>query len=218
MLLQQSIYHVSIVYTCNTYFVMHWSMLFIPYFLINISIQYIPPIFGPNISSHCIWVSLLKPLKKQKTIVEKHRESCTAKWKNWSKQHSSSLWPGWQCGQTIPKKLVRPLFTVLRNFSNNRYNTVYWNVCILTQSIELNMMRSRGSPLRCPSIRVSEWHVAMASIISSLASTNMFVTSSLNLVRENVKVSYIYNMNVIQNSTKVFSTRAPFMFQLTAVF
>jgi len=26
MLLQQSIKHVSIVYTCNTYFVMHWSM------------------------------------------------------------------------------------------------------------------------------------------------------------------------------------------------
>jgi len=28
-LLQQSIEHVSIVYTCNTYFVIHWSMLFI---------------------------------------------------------------------------------------------------------------------------------------------------------------------------------------------
>jgi len=26
MLLQQSIEQVSIVYTCNTYFVMHWSM------------------------------------------------------------------------------------------------------------------------------------------------------------------------------------------------
>jgi len=26
MLLQQSIENVSIVYTCNTYFVMHWSM------------------------------------------------------------------------------------------------------------------------------------------------------------------------------------------------
>jgi len=26
MLLQQSIEHVSIVYTCNTYFAMHWSM------------------------------------------------------------------------------------------------------------------------------------------------------------------------------------------------
>jgi len=30
MLLQQSIEHVSIVYTCNTYFAMHWSMWFIP--------------------------------------------------------------------------------------------------------------------------------------------------------------------------------------------
>jgi len=29
MLLQQSIDYVSIEYTCNTYFVMHWSMLFI---------------------------------------------------------------------------------------------------------------------------------------------------------------------------------------------
>jgi len=29
MLLQQSIEHVPIVYTCYTYFVMHWSMLFI---------------------------------------------------------------------------------------------------------------------------------------------------------------------------------------------
>jgi len=26
MLLQQSIEHMSIVYECNTYFVMHWSM------------------------------------------------------------------------------------------------------------------------------------------------------------------------------------------------
>jgi len=26
VLLQQSIEHVSIVYTCNTYFVMHWSI------------------------------------------------------------------------------------------------------------------------------------------------------------------------------------------------
>jgi len=26
MLLQQSIEHLSIVYTCNTYFVVHWSM------------------------------------------------------------------------------------------------------------------------------------------------------------------------------------------------
>ena len=29
MLLQQSIEPVFIVYTCNTYFVMHWSLLFI---------------------------------------------------------------------------------------------------------------------------------------------------------------------------------------------
>jgi len=26
MLFQQSIEHMSIVYTCNTYFVLHWSM------------------------------------------------------------------------------------------------------------------------------------------------------------------------------------------------
>jgi len=30
MLLQQSIEHVAIVYTCNTYFVIHWSMWLIP--------------------------------------------------------------------------------------------------------------------------------------------------------------------------------------------
>jgi len=30
MLLQQSIEHVSIVYTCNTYFGMHWSLWFSP--------------------------------------------------------------------------------------------------------------------------------------------------------------------------------------------
>mgnify|MGYP000675240345 CR=1 FL=1 len=29
MLLHQSIEHVSIVYSCNTYFVIHWSVLFI---------------------------------------------------------------------------------------------------------------------------------------------------------------------------------------------
>jgi len=29
VILKQSIEHVSIVNTCNTYFVMHWSMLFI---------------------------------------------------------------------------------------------------------------------------------------------------------------------------------------------
>jgi len=41
MLLQQSIKH--IVYTCNTYFVMHWSMLFIREYLVNVLIQYIGP-------------------------------------------------------------------------------------------------------------------------------------------------------------------------------
>jgi len=30
VLVQQSIEHVSIVYTCNTYFAIHWSMFFIP--------------------------------------------------------------------------------------------------------------------------------------------------------------------------------------------
>ena len=40
MLLHQSIEHVSIVYTCNTYFVMHWSMLFIRESLVNVLIQY----------------------------------------------------------------------------------------------------------------------------------------------------------------------------------
>jgi len=30
VVLKQIIYIVSIVYTCNTNFVMHWSMLFIP--------------------------------------------------------------------------------------------------------------------------------------------------------------------------------------------
>ena len=32
---QQSVEHVSIVYTCNTYFVMHWSMQFIREYLVN---------------------------------------------------------------------------------------------------------------------------------------------------------------------------------------
>ena len=40
MLLQQSVEHVSIVYTCNTYFVMHWSMLFIRQYLVSVLIQY----------------------------------------------------------------------------------------------------------------------------------------------------------------------------------
>jgi len=40
-LLQQSnIEHVSIVYTSNTCFVMHWSMLFIQECLVNVLIQY----------------------------------------------------------------------------------------------------------------------------------------------------------------------------------
>jgi len=39
MLLQQNIEHVSIVYTCNTYFVMHWSMLFIREYLVNVLTQ-----------------------------------------------------------------------------------------------------------------------------------------------------------------------------------
>jgi len=41
MLLQQSIEHVSIVYTCITYFEMHWSMKFIREYLVNILILYI---------------------------------------------------------------------------------------------------------------------------------------------------------------------------------
>jgi len=40
MLLQHSIEHVSIVYTCNTYFVMHWPVLFIRRYLVNVLIQY----------------------------------------------------------------------------------------------------------------------------------------------------------------------------------
>jgi len=41
VLLQYSIAHMSIVYTCNTYFVIHWSMLFILKFQVNIRIQYL---------------------------------------------------------------------------------------------------------------------------------------------------------------------------------
>jgi len=44
MLLQQSIEHVSIVYICYTYFVMHWSMLFIQESLVNVRIQYDTPL------------------------------------------------------------------------------------------------------------------------------------------------------------------------------
>jgi len=40
MLLQQSIEPVPNVYTCITYFSMHWSMLFIPQFQVNFRIQY----------------------------------------------------------------------------------------------------------------------------------------------------------------------------------
>jgi len=40
MLLQQSIEQVSIVYTCITYFVMDWSVLFIWECLVNVRAQY----------------------------------------------------------------------------------------------------------------------------------------------------------------------------------
>ena len=39
MLFQQSIEHVSIVYTCNTFLAMRWSMLFIRESLVNVRIQ-----------------------------------------------------------------------------------------------------------------------------------------------------------------------------------
>jgi len=55
MLLQQNIEHVSIVHTCNTYFVMHWSMLFIQEYLVNVLIQY-----------RCV----KKPLHPQKYLIE----------------------------------------------------------------------------------------------------------------------------------------------------
>ena len=35
-----SIEHVSIVYTCNTYFVIHWSRLLFREYLVNVLIQY----------------------------------------------------------------------------------------------------------------------------------------------------------------------------------
>jgi len=38
---QLSIEHMSIVYTCNTYFVMHWSMLFVRECLVIVRIQYL---------------------------------------------------------------------------------------------------------------------------------------------------------------------------------
>jgi len=34
--------HMSIVYTCNIYFVMHWSMLFIQQYLVNVLYNTIP--------------------------------------------------------------------------------------------------------------------------------------------------------------------------------
>jgi len=40
MLLQQSKENVSIVNTCNTYFVLYWSVWFIWEFLVNVLIQY----------------------------------------------------------------------------------------------------------------------------------------------------------------------------------
>jgi len=40
MLLQQSIEHMSIVYTLNTYFVMHWSMYLIQEFQVNVLLQH----------------------------------------------------------------------------------------------------------------------------------------------------------------------------------
>jgi len=39
MLLQQSLEHVPIVYTCNTYVVMHWSVLFIRECVVNVLVQ-----------------------------------------------------------------------------------------------------------------------------------------------------------------------------------
>ena len=45
MLLQQSIEHVSIVYTCNTYFVIHWSMQFIRQYLVIVLIQYLRSVY-----------------------------------------------------------------------------------------------------------------------------------------------------------------------------
>ena len=42
MLVQRSIEHVSIEYTCNTYFVMHRCMSFIWDYLVNVVIQYKP--------------------------------------------------------------------------------------------------------------------------------------------------------------------------------
>jgi len=40
VIITESIKPVSILYTCITYFAMHWSMLLTPYFQLNIRIQY----------------------------------------------------------------------------------------------------------------------------------------------------------------------------------
>jgi len=48
MLLQQSIEHVSIVYTCTTYFAMRLSMSFIQQCLVNVCIQYMPESYCQN--------------------------------------------------------------------------------------------------------------------------------------------------------------------------
>jgi len=58
MLLQQSIEHVSIVYTCTTYFIMHWSMLFFQEFQVNILVQYISDMAKYNRT--CFTTTLLK--------------------------------------------------------------------------------------------------------------------------------------------------------------
>ena len=52
MLLQQSIEHVSIVYTCNTYFVMGWSMFFIWGCLVNVRIQYLAGQLDKDVHCH----------------------------------------------------------------------------------------------------------------------------------------------------------------------
>jgi len=40
MLLEKSKEHVYIVYTCNTYFAVHWSMKLIQKYLVNVLLQY----------------------------------------------------------------------------------------------------------------------------------------------------------------------------------
>ena len=48
-----------------------------------------------------------------------------------------------------------------------------------TQSVDLNILRSRGSPVSCPSISVREWQVAMAT--TSASSTLNFEISGSTL-------------------------------------